>query len=193
MYFAYSRQAHNDPENIPYYFDCLQQLAQGRQSEFLTIKTSEISAQGVVGRKDLVEAYKDLGITDNLQTAKSQPDSYIINLYRALVTDCGPERRARARNSLQKVGQSRGSKAIMNAASDTVETYEEALAYLGADGDMNDEAITALYGTKVSVSRLVHNDTFAFAFARFLAQLHSTKQLQTLPRLFISIGFHLFD
>lgn len=48
--FAYDRQS-EDVANIPYYFDCLSQLAAGRQSEFLSIKVSTLASAGVVGRK----------------------------------------------------------------------------------------------------------------------------------------------
>lgn len=49
--FSYDRQSDCDPEHGPYYFDCLQDLAQGRQSEDLAIKASMLESQGVTGQK----------------------------------------------------------------------------------------------------------------------------------------------
>lgn len=49
--FCYDRQTFCDPENIPYYFDCLQDIANGRQSETLIIKASTLASQDVIGRK----------------------------------------------------------------------------------------------------------------------------------------------
>lgn len=49
--FCYDRQTDCDPENIPYYFDCLQDIANGRQSETLIIKASTLASQDVIGRK----------------------------------------------------------------------------------------------------------------------------------------------
>ncbi|KAL1303261.1 hypothetical protein AAFC00_006675 [Neodothiora populina] len=150
--YAYKRQSTADPDKTPYYFDCLQQLAQGRGSEYLFVRTSEIVSEGVVGKRDLEDAYNDISGTRDLASAKNIDEQYIISLYRATISDCGTEQRAKLRQSLQKIGQSRASKAIMNAASDTVETYDEALSYLGAEQGMGDEAIIALYGTKIGDS-----------------------------------------
>lgn len=49
--FAHDRQCNCDPSNVGYYFDCLQDLAKGRESEELMIKASTLESQGVVGRK----------------------------------------------------------------------------------------------------------------------------------------------
>lgn len=117
--FAYRRQTVADPENIPYYFDCLQQLAQGRNSEHLFVKTSEYSADGVVGKRELEDAYADFSGDRDLATNKTMDEQHLVNLYRAIVTDSGAERRAKLRQSLQKIGQSRNSKFILNAASDS--------------------------------------------------------------------------
>ena len=49
--FSHDRQSDCDPENALYYFDCLQDIANGRQSESLIIKASTLESQGAIGRK----------------------------------------------------------------------------------------------------------------------------------------------
>ena len=49
--FCYDRQDNCDPVNGSYYFDCLQDIAKGRESESLQMKATMLASQGVVGQK----------------------------------------------------------------------------------------------------------------------------------------------
>lgn len=46
-------------------------------------------------------------------------DNYLIDLYRATMSDSGQERQRLLKQSLRKIGQSRDSKTILNVASDS--------------------------------------------------------------------------
>ena len=52
------------------------------------------------------------------------------------------------RDALRIIGDHRKSKRIASVASDTMDTYEEALAFLGADNTTTDEFIETLYTSK---------------------------------------------
>ncbi|GAB7356362.1 hypothetical protein MBLNU459_g7149t2 [Dothideomycetes sp. NU459] len=148
--FCYDRQTICDPENTPYYFDCLRDIANGRQSETLVMMASALASQGVMGSKEIAEAYTDFNIAP--QHAKGVTDANIIDLYRSIFTDSGADRRTELKLSLRKLGQVRQSKALLDAASDRIETYDQALVYLSADRAHTDDTITALYTAKISDS-----------------------------------------
>lgn len=177
--FAYDCQIGADPDNVPYYLDCLQEVATGRKSAELIMKTSKISSDGVVGKKvrqlllcslssninitrqELMEAYRDITAQSELRNAQDLSDDEIVNRYKALVTDSGPERQKTLKQSLKKIGLSRNSQKISKIASDcklvlgsllsikkdlhttAIETYEEALAFIGVDKDTDDEMIVS--------------------------------------------------
>ena len=60
--FAYSRQADVDLINNAYYFECLQDLANGRNSEMLGMQVGILASQGFTSRRDLEAAYRYFGI-----------------------------------------------------------------------------------------------------------------------------------
>ncbi|KAG9658654.1 cysteine proteinase, partial [Aureobasidium melanogenum] len=142
--FSYERQAACDPIEGPYYFDCLQDLATGRNSEILITKSVKLASQNVLSRKDIVQAYKTLGINPDFQ--ENVDDQEIIGLYKSRWSDSSTAGQSDLKIALKTVGQARNSRYILDTAADTVETYEQALAWLGADASQADDTIVALYG-----------------------------------------------
>ncbi|KAG9858946.1 cysteine proteinase, partial [Aureobasidium melanogenum] len=142
--FSYERQAACDPIEGPYYFDCLQDLATGRQSEILITKSATLASQNTLSRKDINQAYKALGIEPRFQ--ENVDDEEIIGLYKSRWSDSSTAGQSDLKIALKTVGQARNSRYILDTAADTVETYEQALAWLGADATQADDTIVALYG-----------------------------------------------
>ena len=167
--FAYQRQINVDPNNTPYYLECLQGLGEGRKSEDLQTQAAIEASSGNISLKDIRTAYKDLGLDFNHQFLD---DDTIIGSFQARVSDA-PRQEPELRRALQIIGQSRLSEKIQSMASkgsfqshkpiqtslskrvDTHEmavitNYEQALLWLGAAEDINDEFLVSLYEVKVS-------------------------------------------
>lgn len=168
--FAYQRQIDVDPNNTPYYLECLQGLGEGRNSEDLQTQAAIEASSGKISLKDIKSAYKDLGLDFN------QPlldDDTIIGTFQARVSDA-PRQESELRRALQIIGQSRSSEKIQFIASKgqfngvhwsnylcsrlinayevaVVTNYEQALLWLGAANDINDEFLVSMYSVKVSL------------------------------------------
>ncbi|KAF2155379.1 cysteine proteinase [Myriangium duriaei CBS 260.36] len=144
--FSYERQTACSPQNGPYYFDCLQDLANGRQSESLIMKASILESEGIIGQKSIDEAYRYLGFAPSVAVT----DEIIIDRYRSRMQDTGPSAQPALRAMLKSLASARQSRALLDAASDTIDTYDQALSWLGAVSDYPDESIVTLFTTKVA-------------------------------------------
>lgn len=144
--FAFERQSDCNLENSSYYFDCLQDLANGRQSEILTMKASLLESQGVIGQKAVLEAYQYLGFDPKMPIT----DQEILDRFRSRMQDTGPSAQPALRGMLKRLATIRQSAALTDAADDVVETYDQALAWLGAMSDYPDESILTLYTSKIT-------------------------------------------
>ncbi|KAL8738538.1 MAG: hypothetical protein Q9181_000698 [Wetmoreana brouardii] len=142
--FAYERQLITDPEHYPYYLECLQTIAEGRQSEDLQTLVAIEASAGKVSVRDIRNAYKalDLEVDSGLLT-----DDYIIGSFQSRAAD-SPRQEPELRRALQIVGNDRSSQAIQFVASKTVTNYEQALSWLGATEDMDDNFVVAMYKVK---------------------------------------------
>ncbi|KAL9595097.1 MAG: hypothetical protein Q9179_005121 [Wetmoreana sp. 5 TL-2023] len=142
--FAYERQLITDPEHYPYYLECLQAIAEGRQSEDLQTLVAIEASAGKVSVRDIRNAYKalDLEVDSGLLT-----DDYIIGSFQARSAD-SPRQEPDLRRALQIIGNDRSSQAIQFVASKTVTNYEQALSWLGATEDMDDNFVVAMYKVK---------------------------------------------
>lgn len=116
--FSYKRQSICDPENSPYYFDCLQDLATGRGSDFLIMESTTLASQDVLSKKDINQAYLSFGIQP--RTADVVADDNIVGLYRSRWSDSGPAQQADLKIALKKLAQARGSQMMLDAASDSM-------------------------------------------------------------------------
>ena len=115
--------------------------------------------------QDIAEAYKYLNITPNDFTS----DQYIINAYRSRLEDTSASNQPQLKQMLLRLGNARQSQRLLDAATDgkttvdkvncahsltwtAMETYEQALAWLGAEASWPDESILTLHTAKVSFS-----------------------------------------
>jgi ubiquitin carboxyl-terminal hydrolase 25 len=147
--FAYERQSECDPERLPFYLECLQVITDARSTETLQTKVAVLQSQGVFSRRDITAAYSALNI--GLDEAGSISDDRIIGLYQSQLPDVGASRAEELRQALYKLGVVRQSPALLQAAQQMVDTYEDALRWLGngAGKETEDEGIVAVYGVKV--------------------------------------------
>jgi ubiquitin carboxyl-terminal hydrolase 25/28 len=151
--FAYERQTQCDALNEPYYYECIQSIAKQRGSEELQLKTTMLESKGLVSRRDLSEAYRyfhlpsDGGATD---------DDRIYNVFQAQHTDSGVQEQERAREMLGRIGRRRGSKLLMNASQQTIETAQEAYAWLGngLGPETDDSFVVTIFSLRVSQTQL---------------------------------------
>ena len=112
--FAYDCQIACDSQNIPYYLECLQAIAVGRDnSEELQTKAVIEETEGRVSLKDIRQAYLRLGLDmkDPLLA-----DETIIGTFQARVADA-PRHEAEIRKDLKIIGQDRSSERIKLVAS----------------------------------------------------------------------------
>lgn len=152
MEYAYDRQVACDPILQPYYLECLQVITEDRQTEQLQMKVVTLQSQDIVSRRDLTAAYRFLNIS--VVDAKNASDLRIVELFQAQQSDLGVGAQEEARAHLYKIGVSRNSTLIINASRQSVDTYEDALSWLGngVDKSTSDDGILAVYGMKVSSS-----------------------------------------
>ncbi|KAL9047175.1 MAG: hypothetical protein Q9214_000187 [Letrouitia sp. 1 TL-2023] len=144
--YAYERQLASDPEKTPYYLECLQGIAEGRDSEDLRILAAIEASSGKVSYKDIREAYKDLSLHDQ---SSDLDDTTIIGTFKSRIAD-SPKQEAQLRRALQIIGQSRSSDKILSVAARSVTNYEQALSYLNATDDMDDAFLLSMYHVQVN-------------------------------------------
>ena len=162
--FAYQRQVEVDPTNVPYYLECLQGLGEGRKSEDLQTQAAIEASSGKISLNDIRNAYKDLGLDYN---STLLDDDTIIGTFQARVVDA-PRQEQDLRRALHIIGRSRSSEKIKFIASKgkvqnqclptitankipVVSNYEQALLWLGAADDINDEFLVSMFMVKVSL------------------------------------------
>ncbi|KAK5125256.1 hypothetical protein LTR85_000932 [Meristemomyces frigidus] len=157
--FAYDRQTMCDPSNLPYYFEGLQIITESRGTEQLQMRTATLASQDVVSRRDLSAAYRFLNIPQ--ADAKNLSDERIIELFQAQQPDLGVVAAEEARQALNKIGTARQSQLLINASRQSVDTYEDALSWLGngASKDMSDDSLLAIVAIKTADNK--ENETIA--------------------------------
>ena len=112
--FAYDRQVRCDPQNVPYYLECLQAIAVGRDnSEDLQTKAIIEETEGRISLKDIRQAYANLGLS---MKDTELADDTIIGTFQARIADA-PRHEAEMRKYLRNIGQHRSSKRIELVAS----------------------------------------------------------------------------
>ncbi|KAI9813536.1 MAG: ubiquitin-specific protease ubp2 [Thelocarpon impressellum] len=148
LVFAYERQRICDPDNRPYYFDCLQELEKQRGSEALQTKVALMESAGEISASDILKAYQYFQISP---TQKDMDDEYIIGCYQSRAS-AAPLQVESARQQLRVIGIARQSAAVQSVASNRISTYEEALIWLGAEEATNDDYIITLLRFKLEES-----------------------------------------
>lgn len=130
LIWAYKRQCVCDPDNKPYYLDCLQAIAQGRSSADLHTEVAITATRGEYGRKAIEEAYKYF----DLDPKTKERDEYIMGVYKSRI-ESAPRQKEEYRNRLTIIGKARNSDKIIALANDRAMTYEEALEVLGVSAE----------------------------------------------------------
>lgn len=167
LLYSFDRQVVCDPQNSPYYFECIQDIARGRKSEFLETRVMTLASEGHISRKDVDEAYTYFGIDPRHGPLLN--DGHIIGLFQSRLPDIGRTQEGEMRQMLRTLGQVRNSYALDQAASEcqchlerlvihsrtneflAIETYTQALAWLGVDDTMADEYMVPLLSLKVRI------------------------------------------
>ena len=145
VYFAYTRQISIDKENTPYYLQCLQTIAEGRESEDLGTKAVVEESEGRFSLRDVKQAYGNLGL--NVQD-RNLADDTIIGSFQARLSDA-PKQETLLRRDLGIVGKHRRSFKIQNMAAQAVSNYEQALGFLDTEESTSDEFLTTMFALKV--------------------------------------------
>lgn len=144
--FAFSRQVETDLASQSYYFECLQDLAVGRNSEMLQTQVSLMASRGVTSKRDLDTAYKSFGIDP--AHARVIGDDHIIGSFRARLADISPAQADEARRQLRILGNARDSDRIRAEAADAIETYEQAMAWFDLEKGQPDDFVTTMFTLK---------------------------------------------
>jgi ubiquitin carboxyl-terminal hydrolase 25/28 len=143
-----------DVENRSYYYECLQDLAVGRKSEELQMQVAVYGSQGFTSRRELDAAYRSFGIEP--AHAVHLNDDHIIGTFRSRLSDISPHMAEEARRQLRIIGDARNSDAIRAEASDALETYEQALSWLGLTHEQPDDFVVTMVSLKVRFVFLDH-------------------------------------
>lgn len=101
-----------DPANTAYYLECLQGIANGRNSDELGTKAAIEASKGIISTSDVRKAYKFLNIEDT-----NLDDDTIIGVFRSRLSDAPPYQEEDLREALRTIGSYRSSKAIEEASS----------------------------------------------------------------------------
>jgi hypothetical protein len=152
--FAHERQSQCDPVNEPYYYECIQEITKQRSSDELQLKTIMLESKGLVSRRALSEAYKFFDLPADGGAAD---DDRIFNIFQAQHADLPTEHQERAREMIGRIGRRRGSKLLMNASQQTIETAQEAYAWLGngLGPETDDSFVVAVFSLRVSQTRFL--------------------------------------
>ena len=146
--WAYDRQRACDPQNKPYYLDCIRDLAKGRQSSDLQVKAALAVSQGEIGLNEIEVAYNALGIDPNT----TEGDDYVVGVYKSRIENA-PRQKAEARQALSLIGKVRQSAKIAAIANDQTMSFEEALEFFSVSADTASDSIEAVAIAMVSLLR----------------------------------------
>lgn len=147
------------------------------------MKVATLESQNVVSRRDVNTALNALNIPRSSRNTIT--DGEIIDHFQSLLADQAPSAQQRSREHLYKLGAFRNSTFLINASRQTVETYEDALAWLGngVTKDTPDESLLAVYDMKVScciVTSLTRDVTLADFITRSTVT-RPTRRLASAP------------
>jgi ubiquitin carboxyl-terminal hydrolase 25/28 len=102
LIWAYDRQCECDPSNKPYYLDCLQGIATGRESPDLQMRVVMATSNGEHGLKAIEKAYKYFSLSPDTKEA----DNHIMGLYKSRIVSA-PRQKDEAREYLLILAKAR--------------------------------------------------------------------------------------
>ncbi|KAF3047478.1 ubiquitin-specific protease ubp2 [Didymella heteroderae] len=146
--FAYRRQSAVDRPNAPYYLECFQEIAIGRNSDTLQYDVALLASRDIPNRRDLENAYRSIGLDPVHGSTLS--DQFIIDQTRSRLPDISPPQRQELRRHLRIIGNARDSEMIQREASESIDTYDEALSWLDLDQSQPDDFIRTMFTIKVA-------------------------------------------
>jgi ubiquitin carboxyl-terminal hydrolase 25/28 len=149
LIFAFRSQRRVDEPNSPYYFECLQGIAIGRNSNHLETQVQIFASQGYTNRSEVEQAYRFIGVDPS--HAHHITDDHIIGQFRSRLSDISPSAVQDTRNALKIIGFARKSKRLEEEASNVIETYSQALSWLDLTEDQPDDFVITMYTLKVSI------------------------------------------
>lgn len=147
LIFAFIAQYRVDPSNASYYYECLQSIAIGRNSEDLNTEVMMLASKGHTTRQEVNNAYRYFSIDP--QHASSISDENVLAVFRSRLPDIGPGQVEEARNTLRIIGNARNSDKIRQEASNAIETYEQASDWLGLGKDTPDDFVPTMVEMKL--------------------------------------------
>ena len=111
------------------------------------MKVATLQSQDLVSRRDLRAAYRSFNINSD---SANISDERILELFQAQQPDLGSAAQEKARQELGRIGTARQSQRLISASLQSVDTYEDALGWLGngADKNMSDESLLAIIAVK---------------------------------------------
>jgi len=145
--WSYERQCECDPLNKPYYLDCLEDLATGRQSADLQLRVVMATSAGEVGQKAIEDSYRFF----NLDPDSVEGDEHIMGLYKSRI-ESAPRQKDAARDCLLTIAKHRKSEKIEALANDRTMSFEDALEFLNVPADTASDSIEAAAVALVSSS-----------------------------------------
>lgn len=146
LIWGYDRQCDSDKVNKPYYLDCLEDIATGRDSSDLQTKVVIATSAGEYSLKAIKSAYKFFG----LQSDTNEGDDHIIGLYKSFI-ESSPKQKQKAKSTLKALAIIRNSKTLERAANEMTMTYEEALELLDVTADTDADMIPSVAVSLVSI------------------------------------------
>ncbi|KAG9192344.1 ubiquitin carboxyl-terminal hydrolase 25 [Alternaria panax] len=195
--FAFSRQGAVDIENKAYYFECLQDLATGRQSDMLEMQVAMLASQGLTSKREAERAYQYFGIDPT--HASVIGDDHIIGCFRSRLADVSVIQAEEARKQLRVLGDVRESEKIRAEASGSIETYEQAMAFFDLDPGVADDFVPTMYSLKTqdnpSSIETARRAVEIIAEARKSERLHHFAKFGTMsdPEMDVGDAYALFD
>jgi ubiquitin carboxyl-terminal hydrolase 25/28 len=134
---------------MSYYFECIADLARGRQSEELNMVVATLSSRGCIAKSEVDGAYRYF----NIDPAHSMHinDEHVVGTYKSYLADVSPSLAEEARRQLRIISDARDSAVIRaEANNDSLETYEQALSWLDMTADQSDDFIETMVTLKVA-------------------------------------------
>jgi ubiquitin carboxyl-terminal hydrolase 25/28 len=159
--WAYDRQCDCDSSNKPYYFDCLQDLANGRQSQDLQLRVVMATSTGELGQKAIEDSYRYF----NLDPESVEGDEHIMGLYKSRI-ESAPRQKDEARDCLLTIAKHRNSEKIEALANDRTMSFEEALEFLSVSADTASDSIEASAVALVRVSLTFQHISYHYTPSR---------------------------
>ncbi|KAH6637727.1 ubiquitin C-terminal hydrolase-like protein [Boeremia exigua] len=144
--FAYRRQSAEDEVNAPYYLECFQEIAVGRNSDSLQYEVAMLASKDIPSRRDIETAYRSLGLEPAHGSTLS--DRFVIDQARSRFPDISPTQREEIRRHLRVIGNARQSEEIKREASESIDTYDEALSWLELDHSQPDDFVRTMFAIK---------------------------------------------